>query len=117
MSAGKHARFVSPGVARSVSLWSCFVVFYQRSWRLKPKQAGLLSAATYKTRAVEFEVTVEANIQNDTHTEDDRKVFKSNFDVTFEVRVLCRKIEECIAGQCGIRSIMVVTTLCIFWGG
>lgn len=91
------ARFVSRGGYPLPSRYGfVFDGFYQRSWRLEPKQTGLLSAATYKTRAVEFEVSVEANIQNDTQTEDDCKVFKSSFDVTFEVSVLCRKTVECI---------------------
>lgn len=57
----------------------------QRSWRLVPKQAGLLSAAEYRTRAIEFEVTVVAHMQQDRQQDEDEKVFKNTFDATFEV--------------------------------
>ncbi|CAM9778395.1 unnamed protein product, partial [Ectocarpus sp. 12 AP-2014] len=54
------------------------------SWRLVPKQAGLLSAAEYRTRAIEFEVTVVAHMQQDRQQDEDEKVFKNTFDATFE---------------------------------
>lgn len=51
-----------------------------------PKHTGLLSAEAYATRTVEFEVTVVAHMQQDRQQDDDEKVLKSMFEITFEVR-------------------------------
>lgn len=58
----------------------------QRSWKLVPKQAGLLSAVEYSTRQIEFEVRVVAHIQQDRPEDEDEKVFKNPFEITFQVR-------------------------------
>eukprot|EP00903_Cladosiphon_okamuranus_P018047 g16608.t1 len=54
------------------------------SWKLVPKQAGLLSAVEYSTRRIEFEVAVVAHLQQDHPEDEDEKVFKNNFEIDFQ---------------------------------
>ncbi|CAM9825307.1 unnamed protein product [Scytosiphon promiscuus] len=55
-----------------------------QSWRLVPKQGGLLSASEYRTRDIEFVVTVVAHMQQDRHQDEDEKVFNNTFEITFQ---------------------------------
>eukprot|EP00752_Nemacystus_decipiens_P004173 g3816.t1 len=54
------------------------------SWKLVPKQAGLLSAVEYSRREIEFEVAVVAHIQQDRPEDEDEKVFKNTFEINFQ---------------------------------
>lgn len=60
--------------------------FVQHSWRLVPKQAGLLSNVDYETRSMNFEVKVVAHMQQDRQQDEDEKEFTNKFDLTFKVR-------------------------------
>ncbi len=57
----------------------------QHSWKLVPKQAGLLSAVEYKTREIEFNVAVVAHMQQDRQQDDDEKIFNNALPLMFEV--------------------------------
>lgn len=58
----------------------------QHSWKLFPTKAGLLSAVEYSTRQIEFEVAVVAHMQQDRPEDEDEKVFKNPFEISFQVR-------------------------------
>lgn len=58
----------------------------QRSWRLVPKQAGLLLAEEHCTRAIKFEVTVVARMHKEKKQDEGERVFLETFDMVFEVR-------------------------------
>lgn len=65
---------------------SALFVSLQHSWKLIPKQGGLLSAVEYSTRQIEFEVAVVSHIQQDRPEDEDEKVFKNPFEINFQVK-------------------------------
>lgn len=72
-------------VCMFVFVFVFFLFFCQRSWKLVPKQTALLSAESYVSRSIGFEVAVIAAVQQDKTTDTDHKTLKASFDLTFEV--------------------------------